>query len=67
MNWIRPALAVALFLLPLVGGVLLWHRLQWKPGALVLVLLGALVVGAILAGAYMLFDTWLVTRKQGHF
>ncbi len=67
MNWTRPAFAIALFVLPLVGGVLLWQRSRGKPGALVLILLAALVVGAILAGAYMLFDTWLVTRKQGHF
>jgi len=67
MNWIRPAIAIVLFVLPLVGGVLIWHRAKGKPGALVLILLAALVVGAVLAGAYMLFDTWLVTRKQGHF
>ena len=67
MNWIRPAIAVALFAAPLVGGVLLWLRAKGKPGTLVLVLLGALVVGALLVGAYVLFDLWLVTRKQGHF
>jgi len=67
MNWIKPAIAIVLFALPLVGGVMLWHHSKGKPGALVLVLLGALVVGALLAGAYMLFDMWLVTRNQGHF
>jgi hypothetical protein len=67
MDWIRPAIAIALFVLPFVAGVVLWHHSKGRPGTLVLVLLGALVVGAVLAGAYMLFDTWLVTRKQGHF
>jgi len=67
MTWIKPVIAVALLLLPVVGGVVLWHHSKWRPGTLVLVLLGALVVGVLLAGAYMLFDMWLVTRNQGHF
>ena len=67
MNWIKPAIAIALFVLPLVGGVLLWHHQKGKAGSLVLILLGALLLGAVLAGASMLFDMWLVTRNQGHF
>jgi hypothetical protein len=29
--------------------------------------LAALVISALLAGGYILFDMWLVARNQGHF
>jgi len=67
MNWIRPAIAIALLAVPVLSGVIFWYRSKGTAGALVLVLLGTLLLGAVLAGAYILFDIWLVTRKQGHF
>jgi hypothetical protein len=67
MNWIKPAIAITLFAVPIISGVVFWVRSKGTPGALVLTILGTLVLGAVLAGAYMMFDIWLTTRNQGHF
>jgi hypothetical protein len=67
MNWIRPAIAITLLVVPIISGVLFWFRSKGTGGGLVLTLLGTLLLGAVLAGAYVMFDIWLVTRKQGHF
>jgi len=57
----------SLIVIPLVAGVWLWIRSKAHPGMLPLFVLAALVISALLAGGYILFDMWLVARNQGHF
>lgn len=66
-GWMKISIAILLLLLPSIGGIAMWVHFKLRLGYLPLVILGALVFGALLAGGYMMFDTWLVTRHQGHF
>ena len=66
-GWMKISIAILLLLLPSIGGIAMWVRLKLRLGILPLILLGALVLGALFAGGYMMFDMWLVARNQGHF